>query len=136
MSFNSSIITNITRNLEKQNPCYEEKKQELRRNGGVEASTSMFVPLVTDRDRFPQAPRFLPAYMLIGNKKIIVQKKQLNVVKFKDGGEPIATLVLVEPWREAQEFDKLIGDQEVLTKAQLRLKQMIPTCSCDYPDLA
>ena len=109
---------------------------ELRNNGGVEASTSKFVPLVTNRERFPQAPLFLPELILIGNKKIIQLKKNPTAVKFKNGGQPMATLVLAEPWRDPKEFDTLEMDPEVLIKATLRIKQMIPLSSCYYPDLA
>ena len=115
---------------------YKEKMNELRNNGGVEASTSKFVPLVTNRERYPQAPRFLPELILIGNNKIIALKKNPNAVKFKNGGQQIATLVLAEPWRDPAEFDTLEIDQEVLIKANLRIKQMIPMSSCYYPDLA
>jgi hypothetical protein len=112
------------------------KVNELIKSGGVESPTENFVPLVTNRDRYPDAPRYLPNYILINKKKILALKKKLNVVKFKDHSEPITALFLCEPWRAAEEFDNYEVEPRMIEMAMLRMKQILPFSCNKYPDLA
>ena len=93
--------------------------------------------MVTNRDKFKDAPKFLPEYILIKNKKILILKKNPNVIKFKDAAEPMTALILAEPWRDPEELDEyeINQDSEDVKKARLRIKQMLPSSVLNYPDL-
>lgn len=121
--------------MEKSNLIYNEKVQELKRTGGVESSTEQFVPLVTNQDRFPDAPRFLPKYILIQGGKILVLKKKPNVVKFKDAAGHLTPLILCEPWRLSQEMDDFENNIELCKLASLRFKKILPLSTVYYPEM-
>ena len=105
-------------------------------SGGVESSTEMFVPLVTNRDRYPDAQRYLPKFILINKKKILVLKKGLNVIKCKALSEPLTALILCEPWRAPEEFDNYEKDPEIIQMAISRFKQILPLSANYSPELA
>ena len=66
----------MLRVLEKTNPNYAKKIEQLQLSGGVEVDLDNMVPLITNRIRFPDAPRYLPKLILIRNKKILVLKEK------------------------------------------------------------
>ena len=108
------------------------KLAELIINGGVLADTEEMVKLVTNETRFPHADVYLPKFLLLENQKILVLKKKQNVLKFDNPGAEFTTLLLCEPWRIPEDFDQLEADPEVMSKAKLRMKKLLPFSS--YPE--
>ena len=121
--------------LEKTNPNYAKKIEQLQLSGGVEVDLDNMVPLITNRIRFPDAPRYLPKLILIRNKKILVLKKKENVVKFKNGNVPLTDLLLCEPWRNAEDINNLEINPTVMEEAKKRRKDVMPFSAEVYPEM-
>ena len=125
----------MLRVLEKTNPNYAKKIEQLQLSGGVEVDLDNMVPLITNRIRFPDAPRYLPKLILIRNKKILVLKKKENVVKFKNGNVPLTDLLLCEPWRNAEDINNLEINPTVMEEAKKRRKDVMPFSAEVYPEM-
>jgi hypothetical protein len=108
----------------------------LRKSEGIEASTDVFVPLETNRTKYPNAPLFLPKFLLIGGIKILILLKNPNIVKFNQSSLPLTSLLLCEPWRVGADFDEMEHDQILLESVISRRKKILPSCSDDCPDTA
>ena len=125
----------MLRVLEKTNPNYAKKIEQLQLSGGVEVDLDNMVPLITNRIRFPDAPRYLPKLILIRNKKILVLKEKENVVKFKNGNVPLTDLLLCEPWRNAEDINNLEINPTVMEEAKKRRKDVMPFSAEVYPEM-
>ena len=125
----------MLRVLEKTNPNYAKKIEQLQLSGGVEVDLDNMVPLITNRIRFPDAPRYLPKLILIRNKKILVLKEKENVVKFKNGNVPLTDLLLCEPWRNAEDINNLEINPTVMEEAKKRRKDLMPFSAEVYPEM-
>ena len=115
--------------LEQSNPNFKNKLEELKRNGGLEVETENLVLLITNREKYPLAPKYLPRYMLLDNTKILVLKSQKCVLKFKNEGLALTDLILYEPWRSPNDFDFLEADPDVIQKARIRKTEVHPHSS-------
>ena len=93
------------RDLAASNTNYDIKRGELINNGGVEASTDILVPFVTNRDKYPDAPKHLPKYILMNETKILELKDTETILKYENPTESLTILLLCEPWRAFQDFD-------------------------------
>ena len=107
----------------------------MTKNNGIEADTDYLVPLVTNRERFPNAPEYLPKYILLNNNRILVLKRKMKVVKFKNPTEPLTALLLCEPWRSFEDLDVFENDPELIKNAFLRRKEVLPYSVANYPEL-
>ena len=125
----------MLRVLEKTNPNYAKKIEQLQLSGGVEVDLDNMVPLITNRIRFPDAPRYLPKLILIRNKKILVLKEKENVVKFKNGNVPLTDLLLCEPWRNAEDINNLEINPTVMEEAKKQQKDLMPFSAEVYPEM-
>ena len=94
----------------------------------MEVETENLVLLITNRERYPLAPKYLPRYMLLENK-ILVLKRQKCVLKFKNEGQALTDLILYEPWRSPNDFDVLEADPDIIKKARSRIKEVHPHSS-------
>ena len=122
------------RALERDNPNYEKKIEELSLTGGIQLDTEIFVPLITNSLKFPNAPKFLPKLILIRNNKILILKKKTNVVKFKNPKDPMTNLLLCEPWRSSDDFSQFEENPELLKEALKRRKLLMPFSVDNYPE--
>ena len=120
--------------MEKENSNYQVKVKELKLLGGIEADIDNFVPLVTNKDRFPNAAPFLPKFILINNKKILRLKKNKNVVKFKNTSDSLTSLILCEPFTSCEQFNEFENNSELIRNAELRMKEILPF-SEHYPKM-
>ena len=109
--------------------------ESLKSYGGIDPDTDKLVPLVTNRERFPDAPQFLPKFILINNHKIVVLKKERNVVKFKNKSIALTSLILCEPFTSSDQLNDFENDNDVVKNCVLRLKQILPF-SESYPEIA
>ena len=83
--------------LDKNVKNFEEKCTQLEKSGGVEVDTEILVPFVTNREKYKNAPNYLPKTILLRNGKIMIMRKGNNIVKYEDN--QLANLILCEPWR-------------------------------------
>ena len=119
------------RALEKTNPNFKTKVEELKKTGGVEASTEVLVPLVCNRDRYPNADKFLPKFILLDNGSVLVLKKKPNIIKYKREFEPLTMLILFESWRKSSDFDLMEGDTNLVRAAFQRRMEVFPFAAKD-----
>ena len=112
------------RNLRKDNANYKKKIEELTAMGGTQVSTDIFTPLVTNRERFPNAPEYLPHYILI-NDTILVLKKNSSVLKYSDPEEDMTNVILFEPWKK-DDFGEIIDHEDTVKKAKERRYEVFP----------
>ena len=103
--------------------------------GGIDPDTEKLVPLVTNNERFPDAPTFLPKFMLINNHKILALKKKKNVVKFKNKSIALTSLILCEPFTSSDQLNVFENDTYMINNAVLRMKEILPF-SESYPEIA
>lgn len=122
------------RSLAKDNVNYQEKVKELKRLGGIEADTENLVPLVTNSERFPDAPAFLPKFILINNHKILVLKKHRNVVKFKNKSSSLTSLILCEPFTSSEQLNEFENNSNMINNAVVRMKEILPLSEF-YPEM-
>ena len=113
---------------------YQVKAKELERLGGIEADTEKLVPLITNSERFPDAPAFLPKFILINSHKILVLKQNRNVVKFKNQSSELTSLLLCEPFTSTEQLDEFENDSNMINNAVLRMKEILPLCEF-YPEI-
>jgi hypothetical protein len=123
-----------SRTLEKDNVNYQEKVNELKCLGGIEADTENLVPLVTNSERFPDVPAFLPKFILINNHKILVLKKNKNIVKFKNKSSPLTSLILCEPFTSSDQLNQFEMNSTMINNAVLRMKEILPFSEY-YPEM-
>ena len=114
------------KDLDESNVNYKIKLAELINNHGIEASTDILVPLVTNRDKYPDAPSHLPKYILINEEKILELKESETVMKYENASELLTVFLLCEPWRAYEEFDDFENDPTMIRKALLRRKEALP----------
>ena len=134
VSHNNSFFNNIfTRELETSNPNYSQKLKELKDSGGTLAATENLVRLVTNKNRFPEAPNFLPQYILLRNMRILTLKKKENVVNYSNN-ENLTNLILVEPWRSPDDLDWIERDLELFEDVMRRKRLILPLSSPMYPE--
>ena len=119
--------------MKESNTNYEEKVQELEKHGGIEEATDILVPLVTNRDRYKNAPKHLPMYLLIRGKKILVLKKKASILKYSNPNTDMTSLVLYEPWRNPEDMNNLETDEVIVKNAKGRRKEVFCN-SIDFPD--
>lgn len=100
----------------------------------MDPDTEKLVPQVTNRERFPDADAFLPKFILINQTKILVLKKNRNVVKFKVLNST-TFLMLCEPHTASDQFDQFENDNYMISNAILRMKEILPF-SENYPEIA
>ena len=46
---------------------------------GILESTTLQIKLITNKEKYPHAPEFLPYYIIIGGQKILVLKEKVNI---------------------------------------------------------
>lgn len=112
---------------------YQEKVKELERLGGIEADTEKLVSLVTNRERFPDAPAFLPKFILINSHKVLVLKKHRNIVKFKNRSSALTSLILCEPFTSSEQLNEFENDVNMIDNAVIRMKEILPLSEF-YPE--
>ena len=110
--------------LDKNVKNFEEKCTQLEKSGGVEVDTEILVPFVTNREKYKNAPNYLPKTILLRNGKIMIMRKGNNIVKYEDN--QLANLILCEPWRLDADLDELEGNLEVCRMAEMRRKEVLP----------
>ena len=120
--------------MERSNQNFGKKLEELRLSGGIEVELTNLVPLVTNRERFPTAPQYLPKLILIRDQKILILKRFVNVAKFRKAEDPFSNLLLCEPWRSVEDLSKLENNMEASRKALKRRKELLPFSCVVYPD--
>ena len=121
--------------MEKTNPNYIKKVQELKKTGGIISSTDILVPLVTNRDRFPNADKFLPKFILLSNDSVLELKTKPFIIKYKEACKPLTMLILFESWRTPTELDAMEGDPELVRAAFLRKREVFPFAEMDSNDI-
>ena len=120
------------RELEDSNKNYDEKLSELKKLGGIQASTDIIVTLITNREKYPQNKiENLPSYILIRNKKILVLKKNKNILKYNNPETDLTSLLLFEPWRKPEDIGNLEEDPEIVRSAKRRGEEFFCD-SCDF----
>ena len=124
------------RDLEISNANYKQKVKELEESGGTLESTENLVIVVTKTNRFPEAPTFLPQYILLRNMKILTLKKKENVVNYSnnENNENLTNLILVEPWRSPGDLDWMELDLELIEDVIRRKKLILPLSSPMYSE--
>ena len=116
------------RDLKESNVNYKNKLAELRNNEGIEVSTDILIPMVTNRERYPHAPTHLPKYILI-EEKILELKESETVLKYENTSEPLTIFLLCEPWRFYEEYDLFERNPTMILEAFLRRKEALPFSS-------
>jgi hypothetical protein len=95
----------------------------------VQASTDILVPFVTNRDRYPDAPKYLPKYILMNETKILELKESQTILKYDNTSKPLTILLLCEPWRSFEDIDIFLTDLKMIKKAFSRRKEALPYSS-------
>ena len=90
-------------------------------------STDIFIELVTNRTRFPNAPKYLPKYLLI-KKKILSLRKNSATLKYETPHDDVVSLLLYEPWRNPEDITILEMDLITVEEAKMRRKLVFPCC--------
>ena len=67
------------RELEKSNSNFTKKIEELRKNENILTATTNLVEVITNEERFPLAPTYLPEYVLINDRTVIMKKRSLTL---------------------------------------------------------
>ena len=110
--------------LDKNMKNFKEKCIELEKNGGVEVDTEILVPFVTNREKFKNAPNYLPKAILLKNGKVLSMRKGETIIKYEENG--LANIILCEPWRQDIDLGEMEGNEEVCRMAELRRKEILP----------
>ena len=110
--------------MDKNGKNFEEKRMQLEKSGGVEVDTEIIVPLITNRDKFKNAPEYLPKTILLTSGKVLIMRKGKNIVKYEEN--KLANVILCEPWREDSDFNELEGNCEVYSMTEMRRKEILP----------
>ena len=110
--------------MDKNGKNFEEKCMQLKKSEGIEVDTEILVPFITNRDKFKNAPDYLPKTILLTSGKVLSMRKGKNIVKYEEN--QLANVILCEPWREDIDLDKLEGNCEVYRKTEMRKKEILP----------
>ena len=110
--------------LDKNVKNFKEKCIELEKNGGVEVDTEILVPFVTNREKFKNAPNYLPKAILLKNGKVLSMRKGETIIKYEENG--LANIILCEPWRQDIDLGEMEGNEEVCRMAEMRRKEILP----------
>ena len=73
----------------------------------------------------------MPSYILIRNKKILVLKKNKNILKYNNPETDLTSLLLFEPWRKPEDIGNLEEDPEIVRSAKRRGEEFFCD-SCDF----
>jgi hypothetical protein len=89
---------------------------------------------VTDHEKYPNAPAYLPLFMMIGEEKILELKNYETIVKFDNASDQLTTLILCVPWRNPEDLDGIESSNKIKEDAFSRRKEILPYSSFEVLD--
>ena len=93
---------------------YQECRQQLELGGGVLGDSG--IPVVTNREKFPNELENLPVMILLNNGEILKVKKNFSVLSILGNLDHFGLRVLVEPFENEQELtsEAFLPNQNIL----------------------
>ena len=108
--------------LQDQNKVTQELLDNLEENDGV-LYGEQSIPVITNQERFPNSPEFLPSQILLSNKQVLKLKKREFLMLPNVPLTSFGLMVLVEPFSTEDDLLEETPPIDVLTR---RLKSILP----------
>ena len=98
--------------------------------------TRLLIEFVTNRVRYPDAPKYLPEYILLKNRTILVLKRKQNIVMYSNACSLLTNVILCEPWRDDTDFDNFdLASAEFENSIMWRKRQVLPFSAAKFPEI-
>ena len=104
------------------NKVTQELLQNLEENDGV-LYREQLIPVITNQERYPNCPEFLPSEILLSNKQVLKLKKREFLMLPNVPLTSFGLKVLVEPFSREEDLCEETPPMNVLTR---RLKSILP----------